>query len=230
MEGFSSSYNNPSRASAGPSGGDFNGVGSWDHHQNLAPTSGDILFDGLGDETLPQPHAAQPRSTRGSVTIVPRLASFHTHRRTMCPQRLQEAMQDIINAYNAHSTEQQCSPNQATQAKQGLSLFQDFFDRYYPGQQPSSIASSAKVDNYRCDTCGTKSTNRGTLKRHVSDKHYPQFEYFCPCCTVTQRRRDKIISHMRAHKGLHGESYIKRELPCPANCMICNLNTNNWHE
>lgn len=76
------------------------------------------------------------------------------------------------------------------------------------GVDPLSLASGA-LDRAKfpqpCPTCRPENINRpahrAVFKRHVEDKHYPKFEYYChydEC--IDSIRRDKVMDHYRRAK------------------------------
>lgn len=100
---------------------------------------------------------------------------------------------------------------------------------------PLEIETSCSDHRRRmCPICLAEFKKRGVLMRHMSDRHYPQFQYFCskPGCGTVLNRRDKILSHVRTHENWnefpHPEKFITRELPVPSECPICHGQTDSW--
>ncbi|KAJ6000156.1 hypothetical protein N7481_000565 [Penicillium waksmanii] len=81
-----------------------------------------------------------------------------------------------------------------------------------------------------CLLCGLTSTNKGVLKRHIIDQHYPQFQYTCvePGCGLNKHRKDKIRNHIRSHPALDPESFVRTEFAAPPQCTICSKVSNSW--
>lgn len=116
------------------------------------------------------------------------------------------------------------------------------------GYQPHSPGSSDSPgsahngDRYICYLCPNENHNilfadRGTFRRHVSDKHHPEFRYLClahPICDWGTNRRDKIYPHMRTHRiyqvsRAQVNRFAIRQRP-PRNCGLCWKPVSCWAE
>lgn len=78
--------------------------------------------------------------------------------------------------------------------------------------------------------CGTLWYNRGAMKRHIIERHFPAANYRCPACDMTLQGRDKMRSHMRSHGGSNQMDFIKEDLPVPQPCPICAGKTDSWQQ
>lgn len=145
-----------------------------------------------------------------------------THRGTAGPKILIEALDFIIADLN----NPECTPAHASRTRKAKDALEELVKEH------TSPGTESIVNAGGCLLCGVTFLNKGVLTRHFKDQHYPQFKFYCPKegCSKTQNRKDKIQSHIRAHEGIDRESFTKTELPCPASCPICPLNTNSWED
>lgn len=100
--------------------------------------------------------------------------------------------------------------------------------------QPQPLDVGPQRANFKCFECSEILQSRGSLRRHVKDKHYPELEYRCGCCSYTHRRPDKfkhhfMVRHNRRLSGDEAEQYA-HHFPCPPICYICSVTVDSWTE
>lgn len=102
---------------------------------------------------------------------------------------------------------------------------------------------------YRCrdrecdqdEECGVTAVNKQSFRRHVENKHYPQYDYHCgvESCTAflakPLHRPDKLLKHYPDAHGLGrpSDSIIeanRHEHPCPPFCPLCSRLVGDWED
>lgn len=108
---------------------------------------------------------------------------------------------------------------------------------------PSDLPQQPVKKKYRCRLCSLEERremkNKGVFKRHIRDKHYPDFLYYCDKCdppgTTKFRRKDKFQGHMRnTHSRLtltkDRLASVTEYLNPPLTCALCPGRVNTWDE
>ncbi|KAL4777927.1 hypothetical protein BJX76DRAFT_363224 [Aspergillus varians] len=142
----------------------------------------------------------------------------------------QEAMDELYDSCPAPSNSQLISVGEKFQ--KALSRVEDMI-------QPSP-GRGRNPDNehkqYECVVCWQKCKNKGTLKRHVSSKHWATKRYRCPICVDEWFvRKDKHHYHMRTqhnHRRLSKEEMetVTDRLDPPPKCAWCGKPTRTWND
>ncbi|PYH88809.1 hypothetical protein BO71DRAFT_125318 [Aspergillus ellipticus CBS 707.79] len=103
-------------------------------------------------------------------------------------------------------------------------------------------ANAGNGTKYLCYLCSTKNRrlygDRGTFRRHVADRHCPQFRYRClvGCCHWKSTRRDKVHYHMRQYHGYRGRltreqiNLVETKLASPNVCGLCPNGVGCWSD
>lgn len=109
---------------------------------------------------------------------------------------------------------------------------------------PTSGNTSLESPVFQCALCSMSSRNRGALRRHVADQHFPQKVYRCPVkdCSREATRKDSLRNHYRSHglRELHASATNSTELddrnlndyaieyPSPPHCAVCASTVGSW--
>lgn len=91
----------------------------------------------------------------------------------------------------------------------------------------------------RCPLCFVQfwsSRSRGSFRRHVENRHYPRFSYYCvvPSCKQPFPRLDQARVHCQTVHGTRPEladlREIREEESLPSNCPLCPRCVKSWDE
>jgi hypothetical protein len=103
-----------------------------------------------------------------------------------------------------------------------------------------SATRSHRSPTHCCVLCSDRQlfTSRGSLKRHVSNRHRAKSEFRCPFpqCHWRKNRKDKLRDHLRRHGfPLHWTraeiSQLEAPLPVPTACEVCSMSGfQSWDE
>lgn len=91
---------------------------------------------------------------------------------------------------------------------------------------------------YRCRyinlQCNFQTTKKASFKRHITDVHYPQYDFLCHFddCLSHFNRADKLKSHyLLVHQTHLSQGEIdncKISLPVPVSCPVCPRIVRDW--
>lgn len=87
-----------------------------------------------------------------------------------------------------------------------------------------------------CCICNKRISSHGAFRRHVAERHVPQFRWCCPGqgCGYSALRKDQIMEHFRRHHlrnpTVHEIDRAQREMPCPFVCEFCSATFTSWLE
>jgi hypothetical protein len=94
----------------------------------------------------------------------------------------------------------------------------------------SSSSTSGKACSHRCILCmsTTYFKSRGSLKRHISQKHHRNSVYYCPRSTITgceyeSTRLDKIRKHCKTQHHGFAVDFSLVDIPNPNFPISCNV-------
>ncbi|KAL4795475.1 hypothetical protein BDV19DRAFT_398686 [Aspergillus venezuelensis] len=113
-------------------------------------------------------------------------------------------------------------------------------DEYADPMLVPELQLRAKKPIFTCWLCSEKARKsygaRNSLKRHITEQHYPQFEMSCPYGDWVGRSREKLRQHFKsAHsdKALPAWKDLEanfRPYDSPVRCPMCNKFVQNWNE
>ncbi|KAL2857601.1 hypothetical protein BJX68DRAFT_253082 [Aspergillus pseudodeflectus] len=105
---------------------------------------------------------------------------------------------------------------------------------------PSELQTPANKPRFTCRLCSEKVRRtygaRNSLKRHISEQHYPQSELSCPYGDWVGASREKLRQHFKsAHsdKTLPARTELEaniRPYEAPVSCAICKKAVRSWDE
>ncbi|KAJ6117415.1 hypothetical protein N7512_007140 [Penicillium capsulatum] len=255
-------FRNPSLYDIEPSHGtqqgfnahDLDHVAGW--NQTDPMITDDIDLSDAAGAQVAQPPAVKVDAQPPSQGVHPGMMGLPD--RGNQPLTPKQTIQDHLSHVNTHY-QKRFSPTEVvlpledlTQTRESLSHLltdvdsliqtrQSMMPKYPATSTPPSVDRGPQM--YQCIQCLREGNvayklfdNPGSFRRHVTEQHYPQFEYHCPVdrCSEIRFRRSKIKNHLtNTHKQIPCEKVIDantHERPVELVCKLCPRAVKNWKE